>query len=111
MGALMHTAGKEVIVRRLQAHEHAAYRTVRLECLRLNPDLFGTTYPEASAMPILTFERFISTGDRDNVMFGAFVDGWLCGLCGFARETRQRTRHRGELVQMYVHTTLTRRRS
>jgi ribosomal protein S18 acetylase RimI-like enzyme len=27
----------------------------------------------------------------------------LIGLCGFVRETRVRTAHRGEIVQMYVH--------
>src|SRR5436190_24016335 len=35
-------------------------------------------------------------------MLGAFVDERLSGLCGFRRETRIKTRHRAELVQMYV---------
>jgi ribosomal protein S18 acetylase RimI-like enzyme len=36
-------------------------------------------------------------------MFGAFApDGNLIGIVGFIRGNREKTRHRGEVVQMYV---------
>jgi RimJ/RimL family protein N-acetyltransferase len=35
-------------------------------------------------------------------MFGAFTRGELGGICGLRRETREQTRHRAELVHMYV---------
>ena len=91
-----------VIIRQLEPREHLAYRTLRLECLKLHPEFFGTTYAEAAAIRALPFERFIWRRSRDNVMFGAFIDDELCGICGFQREQRERTRHRGELVQLYV---------
>ena len=98
----MHVDTHDAIIRRLEPHEHETYRALRLECLRTLPAFFGTTYAEASAIPALPFQTFIRERAADHVMFGAFVDGTLSGLCGFRRETRQRARHRGELVEMYV---------
>lgn len=92
----------DATIRRLEPHDQAAYRALRLESLRTNPALFGTTYAEAAAMPSLPFETFIRERAPDHAMFGAFVDGTLVGLCGFRRETRERARHSGELVEMYV---------
>lgn len=91
-----------IMVRRLLPHESGAYRAVRLDCLRRHSDVFGTTPAEEEAKPVLQFERAIQEQDPFHVMLGAFVDGRLSGLCGFARETRIKTRHRAELVQMYV---------
>jgi RimJ/RimL family protein N-acetyltransferase len=93
---------KNVKIRRLEPREHLAYRTLRLECLKIHPEFFGTTYAEAAATRALPFERFIWKRSQDNVMFGAFIDEELTGICGFQREQRERTRHRGELVQLYV---------
>jgi len=92
----------DTTIRRLEPHDQGAYRALRLESLRTNPALFGTTYAEAAAMPSLPFETFIRERAPDHAMFGAFVDGTLVGLCGFRRETRERARHSGELVEMYV---------
>src|SRR5262245_36449202 len=92
----------DVVVRVLKPHEAGEYRRVRLECLRSYPDVFGTTHGEEEARPVLPFERAIREQSPDQVMLGAFVDGRLSGLCGFARESRIKTRHRAELVQMYV---------
>jgi len=83
-----------VVVRRLVPGESAAYRRVRLDCLRQNRDVFGTTPEEEEARPQLHFERAIEEQDPFRVMLGAFADGRLSGLCGFARETRIKTHHR-----------------
>ena len=91
-----------ITIRQLQANEQDAYRLLRLESLRLYPAFFGATYAEAIATPRLPFEHFIDVQDPDNRMFGAFIDQQLCGICGFQREQRQRARHRGVLVHMYV---------
>src|SRR5262249_46716277 len=91
-----------VVVRRLMPHESGLYRSVRIDCLRQYPDVFGTTPEEEEARPVLPFERAIREQDPYQVMLGAFVDGRLSGLCGFSRETRKKTAHRAELVQMCV---------
>ena len=92
----------EVWIRKLLAHERGAYRTARLESLQHYPACFGSTYSEEAAVPILPFEHSIQQQHPTDFMLGAFVETRLCGICGFKRETRRRTRHRGELVQLYV---------
>jgi len=96
------SAANDVSIRKLLPHESAAYRSMRLESLQQCPAFFGTTYAEEAAITILPFEYDIQEENPSNFMLGAFVDTYLCGICGFKREARQRTRHRGELVQMYV---------
>ncbi|HKH91944.1 MAG TPA: GNAT family protein [Gemmatimonadaceae bacterium] len=95
-------ASDDVKISRLEPGEQTAYRALRLECLRNNPTLFGTTYTESIAAPSLAFERFIATRHSEHLMFGAFRGGVLGGICGLHREQRAQTRHRGELVHMYV---------
>jgi RimJ/RimL family protein N-acetyltransferase len=98
---------RDVSIRKLLAHESAAYRSARLESLQHYPAFFGTTYAEEAAVPILPFEQLIQQQHPSNFMLGAFRDNQLCGICGFKREPRRRSRHRGELVQLYVAPTAT----
>jgi len=66
------------------------------------PEHFGSTYEEEILNPRLKFEAFIENGSQEHFMFGAFDDEKLIGIAGFDRMDRQRARHRGEVVQMYV---------
>ena len=93
---------QEVAIRRLEPGEEGLYRAMRLQGLRRYAHLFGSTYAETVATPVLPFEQFIAAGDEENPMFGAFTRGELGGICGLHRETRERSRHRAELVHMYV---------
>lgn len=90
-------------IRLLGANDQALYRQARLECLFTFPDRFGSTYEEESSKPELYFETLLGSNNTDHFMLGAFEEEKCIGLCGFIRESRNRTRHRGELVQMYVH--------
>ncbi len=83
----------------------AAYRNLRLECLAKHPDNFGTGVEEERCQPELKFEKIIKTGSTDSFMMGVFDEERLVGLCGFNREDRLKTKHRGEIVQMYVDAT------
>lgn len=91
-----------IIIRKLQPHESASYREIRLACLKNAPDYFGSTYEEESRMSKLKFESHIENSSSDHFMFGAFDDGTLIGITGFERMPRQRAMHRGEVVQVYV---------
>jgi ribosomal protein S18 acetylase RimI-like enzyme len=91
-----------IIIRKLQPHESAVYREVRLACLKNVPQYFGSTYEEEVLNPKFMFETFIETDSPDHAMFGAFDQERLIGITGFNRMARQRARHRGELVQVYV---------
>jgi RimJ/RimL family protein N-acetyltransferase len=89
-------------IRALTIQDIPAYRIARLNCLRSNPNRFGTTYEEEAAKAELFFETCLKDDDCIHFMLGAFDGDALIGLCGFIRETRKRTSHRGEIVQMYV---------
>lgn len=91
-----------ITIRKLQPHESAIYREVRLACLKNVPQYFGSTYEEEFLNPKFMFETFIETESPDHVMFGAFDDDRLIGITGFNRMARQRAMHRGEIVQVYV---------
>ena len=91
-----------IIIRKLQPHESAAYRAIRLACLKNVPESFGSTYEEEILHPKFLFETFIENCSPDHVMFGAFDEEQLIGITGFSRLTRQRAMHRGEIVQVYV---------
>ena len=102
LGATVRAMQHDVAIRRLESGEQGLYRAMRLQALQRNPRLFGSTYAESVAQPVLPFEKFIAAGDDENPMFGAFTRGELGGICGLHRETRERSRHRAELVHMYV---------
>jgi RimJ/RimL family protein N-acetyltransferase len=89
--------------RLLLASDSSEYRSVRLECLRTFPDNFGTAWEEENRQKELKFEKLLKSEDKDSFMMGAFDSERLIGLCGFHREDRMKTRHRGEIVQMYIH--------
>ena len=91
-----------LLVRKLQPQESSLYRLIRLACLTNSPDQFGSTYAEEASTPVLKFETYIEQGSSSRFMFGAFDGGELIGIAGFDRKERQRDRHRGELVQVYV---------
>ncbi|MEP6849134.1 MAG: GNAT family N-acetyltransferase [Acidobacteriota bacterium] len=91
-----------IVYRRLQQGDGYAYRCIHLESLKNFPDNFGTLYEDQVKVPILLFETFIETVSMDNFMIGAFVENELVGIAGFRREERPKTRHRGEIVQVFV---------
>ena len=100
--ARVRTMQHDVAIRRLVPGEQGLYRAMRLQALQRNPRLYGTTYAESAATPMLPLERRIAANDEEDVLFGAFTRGELGGMCGLIRETREQTRHRAELVHMYV---------
>ena len=91
-----------VICRRLEPGEEGSYRRLHLESLLTFPDNFGTRYEDQRLVERLPFEVFISTASEDNFVFGAFAERELLAIAGFRREGRPKTRHRGEIVQIFV---------
>jgi hypothetical protein len=50
---------RDVSIRKLLAHESAAYRSARLESLQHYPAFFGTTYQDPEARPPLTIDSTV----------------------------------------------------
>lgn len=88
--------------RKLLPQESLLYRALRLACLEKEPVHFGSTFEEESKIVKLKYESFIEWKPEDHFMFGAFDDRALVGIAGFDRLDRQRTRHRGNVEQVYV---------
>src|ERR1700754_4654917 len=69
-------------IRRLQPEDHAAFRDIRLEGLRLHPEAFGASLEEEER---LSPEEIAGRIGR-SVIFGGFdADERLAGVIGLAR--------------------------
>jgi ribosomal protein S18 acetylase RimI-like enzyme len=92
----------DIIYRKLRPEETAAYREIRLECLKNFPDWFGSVFEEQVNIPKLHGETVIEEQKPESFILGAFVGDKLVGICGFTKETRIKTKHRAEVTQVYV---------
>lgn len=92
----------QIIYRKLKSEDASAFRHVRLECLRKFPESFGTIYEDEIGKEKLYFEEMIEQNLPDIFFYGAFAGDDLIGEAGFVRGNRTKTRHRGEIVAMYV---------
>jgi GNAT superfamily N-acetyltransferase len=82
----------------LTADDAAIFRDIRLEGLRLNPLEFRYTLAEEKVHD----QAWFRTRLTDATVFGAFRDGELVGVAGFAAQTGQQVAHKGLLWGMYV---------
>jgi ribosomal protein S18 acetylase RimI-like enzyme len=91
------------LIRRLLAVDADAYWQTRNRGLAEFPDAFTSSVEEGIATAPATLARRFGGRDTDDFVLGAFAeDGTLAGYAGFQREVRQKNRHKGSLVGMYV---------
>ena len=96
---------KDITYRLLHTTDLDQYTALRQRCLREYPNNFGNTYQEEAEAKYPKLIPAIKGTDTDSFAYGAFTeDNNLIGLCGFVREPRIKTAHRGEVVQMFVDT-------
>ena len=88
-------------IRRLETPDAAIYMTLRLEALQRNPEAFGSTFEWESAQSLSWFEASIGRA----AIFGAFLDGTLAGMAGFAPQESAKRAHKALLWGMYVRST------
>lgn len=93
------------MIRKLTGADSKTYRQARLYCLKTFPGYFGSLYQDEVKKEKLFFEECLENKDCDSFIFGAWDNEECIGLCGFVPEKRTLTRHRGELIQMFVHPT------
>jgi RimJ/RimL family protein N-acetyltransferase len=91
-----------ITYRKLSPEESRKYKAIRLQCLKNFPEYFGSTYEEQITLPKLPFETYIEEQTPDKFTVGAFDREKLIGICSVSLETRKKTRHIGEIIQMYV---------
>ncbi len=86
----------------LRSGDAASYRQIRLECLKHFPDYFGTLYEDEINAVSLKFDKILSNENSVDFLLGAFDNDSLVGICGYTQEKRKKTKHNGEISQMYV---------
>ncbi len=92
-----------IVIRRLGPADAEAYWTTRIRALTEHPDAFTTTPEECRAVGPEKLATRFGGPDSDDFTFGAFdADGRMLGYCGFEREGRQKLRHKGKVIGMYV---------
>ncbi len=87
-------------VRILTPDDAAAFKTVRLEALRLHAGAFSGSYADTEQTDIPTFAARL--GARPDAMFGAFEGGELVGTAGFSVLKGEKLAHKGLLWAVYV---------
>jgi ribosomal protein S18 acetylase RimI-like enzyme len=92
------TKHSDLQIRRLETADAALYREIRLEALKQNPEAFGSTFERESDKPPSWFEAAVSQRD----IFGAFLQGTLAGIAGYAAQESPKHAHKGVLWGMYV---------
>ena len=85
-------------ISRLGPSDAALYREIRLEALKRNPEAFGSTFESENAQPLSWFEAVVVRAD----IFGAFLDGALVGIAGYAAQEGAKQAHKALLWGMYV---------
>jgi RimJ/RimL family protein N-acetyltransferase len=85
-------------IRVLTPDDAALFREIRLEGLQNHPDAFTSTYARESPRPLSFFADRLAY----STVFGAFRDGELIGVAGFARQPAAKHAHKATLWGMYV---------
>ena len=81
--------------------EWQEWKALRLEMLQNYPIMFGASY-EQELLRSDDYWKDSLNIDKNNVIFGAFVDGVLVGSVGFYVEHEEKKKHKGVLWGVYV---------
>ncbi|HWA03073.1 MAG TPA: GNAT family N-acetyltransferase [Rhizomicrobium sp.] len=87
-----------IAVRRLTPDDYEALREIRLESLRLHPELFAADPAQEEAAGREEWLARLASA----ASFGGFADGTLSGLLVFSQPSRPKLAHTGSLGAMYV---------
>jgi RimJ/RimL family protein N-acetyltransferase len=91
----------DILIRALHSADASAFRALRLKALVNAPEAFGASYEEEVSLPLETIQSRLSTS-APNVVFGAFAEGALIGMAGFAIHERIKARHKGVMWGVFV---------
>jgi len=95
----MSTSQQHFQIRRLEPHDVAAYRELRLEGLKNHPESFGAAWEDEIAEP----DSWWTARLESNTVFGGWIDSSpLLGVAGFYVPGTAKQRHKGILWGMYV---------
>jgi RimJ/RimL family protein N-acetyltransferase len=88
-------------IRRLEPHDAAIYREIRIEGLRNHPETFGAAWEDEIEKPSSWWAERLES----NTVFGGWIEASpLLGVAGFSVPGAAKQRHKGILWGMYVRT-------
>ncbi|MBL6077526.1 GNAT family N-acetyltransferase [Belnapia sp. T18] len=85
--------------RRIGPDDAAGFRSLRLEALRLHPEVFAADWAEEAARPLDWFADRLASNE---VWAVATPDGALLGMAGLTRHAAAKLRHKAVLWGVYV---------
>ena len=95
-----------ILIRPITRQEAAAWRALRLEALTNHPEAFAASAEEFAVQSLETIAARLPAPGGDDVLFGVYADGVLCGSVGFHREVGLKLRHRGMMWGVYLRPSL-----
>lgn len=85
-------------IRLLTCSDAVAYRDIRLEGLRRNPEAFASTFEDEQDKPLDWFEERIAQSQ----IFGAMIEQGMVGVVGLRLNADAKQRHKALIWGMYV---------
>jgi ribosomal protein S18 acetylase RimI-like enzyme len=89
-------------IARLVVSDVPQYRELMLEAFENAPDAFVTTAEERAGEPLSWWEQRVASANRLAESFGALDDTTLVGAVTIEYSVKQKTRHSGLVIGMYV---------
>jgi len=93
----------DIIIRRLEAADAAAYQRLRLEGLQESPTAFGSSYSDEARRTLSEVaDIFKTSANAPSAILGAMADGQLVAAVGLACTSAEKRAHNATIWGMYV---------
>jgi len=91
-----------VIIRPASETDAAAYRTLRLEALKTNPEAFSADYATNEKHPLEFWRDRLKSMGEMSITYFATHEKDLVGMCGIGRGNSPKTQHSATIWGVYV---------
>jgi ribosomal protein S18 acetylase RimI-like enzyme len=91
-----------MLTRVLTSSDVEAYRVLRLEALTLEPMAFLSSAQDFEKETLESVAVRLQSEPFGKFMVGAFVNQQLVGMVGFLSEVREKIKHKGTIIAVYV---------
>lgn len=93
-----------ITIRELTPADAKEYRRVRLMALQVNPEAFLSVAEDFVKRPMTQIRLQLkgNVESPDVMVIGAFDDAKLVGMMGFLRAPQKKSRHKGDVIAVFV---------